>query len=71
MFLTEIKAAAIDVVAEAAAAAGIPLAFCDNEALPLPGHDLAAALDDLVELAKIRHTVSAARHPERRPRHGV
>lgn len=31
LFLTEIKAAAIDVVAEAAAASGVELAFCDNE----------------------------------------
>ena len=42
VFLTEIKAAAIDVVAEAAEAAGRELVFCDNEprvvdvALPEP-----------------------------------
>jgi cyclic 2,3-diphosphoglycerate synthetase len=69
VFLTEIKAAAIDVVAEAAADAGKELVFCDNEALPLPGHDLAAALDDLVGLAKRRYAASGARHQEGRSRH--
>jgi cyclic 2,3-diphosphoglycerate synthase len=71
VFLTEIKAAAIDVVAEAAAGAHRELVFCDNEALPLPGHDLAAALDCLVDQAKHRYAVSGARHREGRPRHGV
>jgi cyclic 2,3-diphosphoglycerate synthetase len=37
VFLVEIKAAAIDVVAEAAAARGIPVVFADNEVRPLPG----------------------------------
>ncbi|HEU4449095.1 MAG TPA: 2,3-diphosphoglycerate synthetase [Gaiellaceae bacterium] len=37
LFLVEIKAAAIDVVAEAAAERGIPLVFADNEVLPLAG----------------------------------
>ena len=40
MFLTEIKAAAIDVVAEAAAAAGRELVFCDNEPVAVGGTDL-------------------------------
>jgi cyclic 2,3-diphosphoglycerate synthetase len=35
VFLVEIKAAAIDVVAEAAAERGIPVIFCDNEVRPL------------------------------------
>ena len=35
MFLTEIKAAAVDVVAEGAAAAGRELVFCDNEPVAL------------------------------------
>lgn len=37
VYLVEIKAAAIDVVAEAAAESGVPLVFADNDVLPLPG----------------------------------
>ena len=37
IFLTEIKAAAIDVVAEAAETRGVKVVFADNEVLPLPG----------------------------------
>jgi cyclic 2,3-diphosphoglycerate synthetase len=37
LFLVEIKAAAIDVVAETAAERGIPVVFADNEVLPLAG----------------------------------
>ena len=37
VFLVEIKAAAIDVVAEAAQARDVPVVFADNEVLPLPG----------------------------------
>ena len=55
VFLTEIKAAAIDVVAEAAAASGKQLVFCDNELLALPGTDLAAAIDAVIGLARRRH----------------
>jgi cyclic 2,3-diphosphoglycerate synthase len=36
-FLVEIKAAAIDVVAEAAAQREVPVVFADNEVRPLPG----------------------------------
>jgi cyclic 2,3-diphosphoglycerate synthetase len=46
VFLTEIKAAAIDVVAEAAAASGIELVFSDNEPVA-EGAALDAALGDL------------------------
>jgi cyclic 2,3-diphosphoglycerate synthetase len=49
VFLTEIKAAAIDVVAEAAAASGIELVFCDNEPVAESGV-LDEALGDLGEL---------------------
>ncbi len=42
VFLTEIKAAAIDVVADAAEAAGRAIVFCDNEARPLDPAALAA-----------------------------
>lgn len=53
VLLTEIKAAAIDVVAEAAAAAGRELVFCDNEPVALEG-DLAVAVDRLAALAADR-----------------
>jgi cyclic 2,3-diphosphoglycerate synthetase len=46
VFLTEIKAAAIDVVAEAAAASGIELVFSDNEPVA-EGAALDAAFGDL------------------------
>ena len=37
VFLTEIKAAAIDVVAEAADTRGVPVVFANNEVAPAPG----------------------------------
>jgi cyclic 2,3-diphosphoglycerate synthetase len=45
VFLTEIKAAAVDVVAEAAESRGVPVVFADNEVLPLPGEP---SLDEAV-----------------------
>jgi len=53
VFLTEIKAAAVDVVAEAAEAAGRELVFCDNEPVALEG-DLGATVDRLAALAAAR-----------------
>jgi cyclic 2,3-diphosphoglycerate synthetase len=50
VFLTEIKAAAVDVVAEAAATAGRELVFCDNEPLAREG-DLGGVVDELGRLA--------------------
>lgn len=47
VFLTEIKAAAIDVVAEAADAAGKRLVLCDNEPVATDGTDLAARFGEL------------------------
>jgi cyclic 2,3-diphosphoglycerate synthetase len=38
-YLVEIKAAAIDAVAEAAAERGVPVVFMDNEVLPLEGEE--------------------------------
>jgi cyclic 2,3-diphosphoglycerate synthetase len=46
VYLTEIKAAAIDVVAETAETRGIPVVFADNEVLPLSGE---RDLDEAVE----------------------
>jgi cyclic 2,3-diphosphoglycerate synthase len=52
VFLVEIKAAAIDVVAETAAARGVEVVFCDNELEPLPGErDLDAEVRALAEAA--------------------
>jgi cyclic 2,3-diphosphoglycerate synthase len=54
VFVTEIKAAAIDVVAEGAALAHKPVVFCDNEVVPTQGHDLDALVDRLVGTAAER-----------------
>ena len=62
VFLTEIKAAAIDVVAEAAEAAGRELVFCDNEPRVVDGGaaaagtvaDLDALLTALADTARLR-----------------
>ena len=45
MFLTELKAAAVDVVAEAAAERGAALVFLANQPVAL---DASAAVDDLL-----------------------
>jgi len=50
VFLTEIKAAAVDVVAEAADAAGKELVFCDNEPVAVQG-DLGETVDRAAALA--------------------
>jgi len=59
VFLTEIKAAAIDVVAEAAETRGIPIVFADNEVRPLPGEP---DLDELVRM--LADAVVAERAPK-------
>ena len=70
VFLTEIKAAAVDVVAEAAAIAGRELVFCDNEPLALDG-DLGAVVDEVARLAaerfaaRARPAAAPCRPPER------
>ena len=46
VFLTELKAAAVDVVAEAAAERGADLVFLANQPV---AHDASAAVDDLLE----------------------
>jgi cyclic 2,3-diphosphoglycerate synthase len=52
LYLVEIKAAAIDVVAEAAAASEIPVVFADNEVMPLDGElDLASEVEALADAA--------------------
>lgn len=54
VFLTEIKAAAIDVVAEAAVTAGRELVFCDNEVLSVAGDELTPTLLAQARLAQRR-----------------
>jgi cyclic 2,3-diphosphoglycerate synthetase len=50
VYLTEIKAAAIDVVAEVAETRGIPVVFADNEVVPVPGeNELDAAVQALAD----------------------
>jgi cyclic 2,3-diphosphoglycerate synthetase len=52
VYLVEIKAAGIDVVADTARACGAEVVFADNEPVPLPGEpDLEAELRSLVEAA--------------------
>jgi cyclic 2,3-diphosphoglycerate synthase len=60
VFLTEIKAAAVDVVAEVAATRGVAVVFADNEVLPLAG---APDLDDAV--VALADAVAAERAPAR------
>jgi cyclic 2,3-diphosphoglycerate synthetase len=55
VYLVEIKAAAIDVVCEAAGESGIDLVFADNDVLTLPGQpDLDEQLTALAEAATAR-----------------
>jgi cyclic 2,3-diphosphoglycerate synthetase len=56
VWLTEIKAAAVDVVAEAAAAAGKELLFCDNEPVAVLDGELAGLPASLAGLARRRFT---------------
>lgn len=53
VYLVEIKAAAIDVVCEAAKERGIDVVFADNEVIPLPGQpDLDETLRELLPAAE-------------------
>jgi cyclic 2,3-diphosphoglycerate synthase len=53
VYLVEIKAAAIDVVCEAAKEGGVEVVFADNDVVPLPGQpDLDEALRELVPAAE-------------------
>jgi cyclic 2,3-diphosphoglycerate synthase len=57
VYLVEIKAAAIDVVAEAAAERGVEVAFSDNELIPVGVHDLDVELVRLADAAAAREAV--------------
>jgi cyclic 2,3-diphosphoglycerate synthetase len=57
VLLTELKAAAVDVACERAAARGADVVFVDNRAVPLEGEaDLRPAIQAVVELALDRRT---------------
>ena len=49
LYLVELKAAAIDVVAETAAARGVPVVLCDNEVRTVDGESLDERVLDLAE----------------------
>ena len=55
VLLTELKAAAIDVVAEEGERAGVRTVLCDNEPTGTDGGDLAAIVDHITGLAFERH----------------
>ncbi|HEX3267929.1 MAG TPA: hypothetical protein VHQ98_08105 [Gaiellaceae bacterium] len=57
VFLVEIKAAAIDVVAEAASERGVEVVFADNELVPVGVHDLDTELIRLADAAAEREAV--------------
>jgi cyclic 2,3-diphosphoglycerate synthase len=51
LLLTELKAAAIDVVASAGEEAGVPTVLCDNVPMPVDGADLGAEVARVAQLA--------------------
>jgi hypothetical protein len=55
--VVEIKAAAIDVVAEAAAERGVEVVFVDNELVPVGLHDLDVELVRLADAAAAKEVV--------------
>jgi cyclic 2,3-diphosphoglycerate synthase len=57
VYLVEIKAAAIDVVAEAAARRGVEVVFADNELVPVGVHDLDVELVRLADAAAAKEVV--------------
>lgn len=54
VLLTELKAAAIDVVAAAGRDAGVPTVLCDNVPVSLDGTDLDTVIDEAARLAAAR-----------------
>jgi cyclic 2,3-diphosphoglycerate synthase len=57
LYLVEIKAAAIDVVAEAALERGVEVVFADNELVPVGMHDLDVELVRLADAAAAKEAV--------------
>lgn len=60
LLLTELKAAAIDVVAAAGAEAGVPTVLCDNEPVAVDEADIAAVIEHVVARALARHEARSA-----------
>lgn len=60
LLLTELKAAAIDVVAAAGAEVGVPTVLCDNEPVTLGGDGLDAMIDRAYRLAQERHRLRSS-----------
>jgi cyclic 2,3-diphosphoglycerate synthetase len=54
VLLTELKAAAVDVVAAAGAEAGVPTVLCDNVPVQVSGDDFATMIDSLAGAAAAR-----------------
>jgi cyclic 2,3-diphosphoglycerate synthetase len=57
VLVTELKAAAVDVVVAVGEESGVPVVLCDNEPVPLDGADLGAAYDTVAHLALNRAAV--------------
>lgn len=60
VLLTELKAAAVDVVAAAGEEAGVPTVLCDNEPIVTDEGDLAGLIDHVVARAFERHESRSA-----------
>lgn len=60
LLLTELKAAAIDVVATAGAHAGVPTVLCDNEPITTDGSTLEPVIARLLERMAARHAERTA-----------
>jgi cyclic 2,3-diphosphoglycerate synthetase len=61
VLLTELKAAAVDVVAAAGEEAGVPVVLCDNEPVALDGSDLGSAYESVARLAVERASARGER----------
>jgi cyclic 2,3-diphosphoglycerate synthetase len=55
VFVTELKAAGVDVVAEAGMDMGVPTVFCDNDPVPCGGTELPDVIEHLVRTSAARH----------------
>lgn len=60
VLLTELKAAAIDVVATSGEEAGVPTVLCDNEPVHADGDELSAVIEHLMRLSLDRHHARSA-----------
>jgi len=59
VLLTELKAAAIDVVAETGEELGVPVVLCDNVPLAVDGSDVGALVEAVAASAIARHAEGA------------